>query len=65
MSVSPGDIVRITINGSLADGTKVMNRKTFRADFASPQSDANVITALKSWVETLYAYKSIELGQLC
>lgn len=56
MSVSNGDVLHVVIEGDLPDGTIWQNRKRFQVSAAAPISDANVLNAIKTWVETLYAY---------
>lgn len=56
MSVAPGDILHVVIEALLDDGTVVQNRKRFYTSAASPLTDSVVLNAVKTWVETLYAY---------
>lgn len=56
MTIQNGDILRVTINGTLSDGTKVQNRKTFMADISVPLADSIILIAIDTWVETLYGY---------
>jgi len=56
MSVANGDFLHVVIEGQLDDGTIVQNRKRFLCQLASPLSDAVVLNAVKTWVETLYAF---------
>jgi hypothetical protein len=56
MSVSNGDVVHCVIEGQLLDGTIVQNRKRFKLDSAVTKSDSEILTALKTWVETLYGF---------
>lgn len=61
MSVADGEIVRATLQAILADGTIVQNRKTFMMSAAAPVSDVNVRNAIKTWVDTLYAFLGTEI----
>jgi hypothetical protein len=61
MPVYDEEILRVTINATLADGTKVMNRKTFKADFDAQQTATAVLNAVDTWVETLYAYVASQI----
>lgn len=61
MPVSDGEFLRLAINGSLDDGTKVMNRKTWLCQFTTQQTDAAVLNALETWVETLYAFVASQI----
>lgn len=56
MTVSTNEVLEVIIEATLADGTIVQNRKHFLTSFAAPLSDSTVLNAIKTWVETLYAY---------
>lgn len=61
MPVQDNEILRVTIQATLDDGSIVQNRKTFECDFADTQSDSAVLAAVDTWVETLYAYVASQI----
>jgi hypothetical protein len=70
MSVSLDEVVRTTINFTLADGTQFQNVWHHRKIGASSWSDANIVTAIQSWADSLYdgLQNRVEVGitpQLC
>ena len=54
MPVSDAEIVRTVIKGTLDDGSSVMNRKTWKADFESDVAGGTLVTKVELWVEELY-----------
>lgn len=65
MPVYDQEILRLTIRAELDDGSKVMNRKTFKADFDAQQTATAVLNALETWTETLYAYVASYVPNTC
>lgn len=61
MSVSNGDVLHCVLEAVLHDGTIVQNRKRFKCQFASTLTDAVVLNAVKTWVDTLYAYVASQI----
>lgn len=61
MSVENGDILHCVIEAVLNDGSIVQNRKRFKLESAITQPDATVLNAVKTWVETLYAFVASEI----
>lgn len=61
MSVATNQILHCVIEATLGQGTVVQNRKRFKTEFASPLSDATVLNAVKTWVETLYGFVASEI----
>lgn len=55
MTVANGEVLRVTLEGTLEDGTIWQNRFTFKASFSGDQSDAGVLSAVDTWLEDLYA----------
>jgi hypothetical protein len=62
MSVANNDILHVVIEGVMGNGTIVQNRHRFKASFASPLSDSVVLNAVKTWVETLYAFPGSQIS---
>lgn len=54
MSTQNGDIVKVTFEVSLHDGTIAQNVHYFKCEFAAAQSDAGVTSAIETWIETAY-----------
>ena len=55
MSTPDGDIIRAVAELTLPDGTKAQNIFHFECDFTSTQSDANVVAAIATYIEDIYA----------
>jgi hypothetical protein len=54
MPISDDEVVRCIIKGELEDGSKVMNRKTWKASFESDVTAGALLSSLELWVEELY-----------
>lgn len=55
MAVLNGDILRVSVNFELGDGTQYQNIYHYVRDGSDPQSDATHISAIESRVEAMYA----------
>lgn len=61
MSVLDTEVLHVVIQGTLNDGTIVQNRKRFKCSFVAPQTEAAVLTAVDTWVETLYGFVASQI----
>ena len=55
MTVVNGDVLRITVNFSLPDGTQYQNVYHMIAQFIASFGDSTVVDEVKAWVEAVYA----------
>jgi len=63
VSVSPNDVISVVIEAALNDGSIVQNRKRFKLESAVTKSDAEILNAVKTWVDTLYAFFGSYINQ--
>lgn len=54
MTVSPGDILKVTWQATLGSGTIVQNVYHLRSVLVSGRSDANVVADMEQWLEDVY-----------
>lgn len=55
MTVSNGDILKVTTEWTLPSGTITQNIYHLRAQLAAPQADLTVVNAVETWIEDVYA----------
>lgn len=55
MTVVNGDVLRITVNFQLPDGTQYQNVYHMIAQFVASFGDETVVSEVQSWVEAVYA----------
>lgn len=54
MTVSPGDVLKVTIEFSLSTGTICQNVAYFRSVLTGGVTDAATVSAIKSWADAAY-----------
>lgn len=64
MTVSDGDIVQAVVTFETTDGYQLQNKYCYKADFASDQSDASVISAIAGQLGTLYDELAAEIPSM-
>ena len=61
MTVANGDILKVTMEVTLDDGTIAQNVFRLEAQLAAPQADLTVVNAIEVWIEDCYNELSSEL----
>jgi hypothetical protein len=61
MSTQDGDILKLTMEVTLNDGTIAQNVFYFECEFAAGQADGTVLNTLETWIETAYTNLTDEL----
>ncbi|MGB7033876.1 MAG: hypothetical protein WBF29_20750, partial [Syntrophobacteria bacterium] len=61
MTVANGDILKVTMEVTLDDGTIAQNVFRLEAQLAAPQADLTVTNAIEVWIEDCYNELSSEL----